>query len=93
MVDEEKYTLNTSQKGHWYKCKNAKCELRIPLPDKIFVGLDANDVVKAECKSGHFNTFNYSEAGDVTKKLEVDLYFDIKDPKGRPKFKTFWKDD
>jgi hypothetical protein len=35
MVDEEKYTLNTSQKGHWYKCKNAKCELRIPLPDKI----------------------------------------------------------
>jgi hypothetical protein len=41
----------------------------------------------AECKCGHPNTFVYSEAGDVTKKWEVDIYFDIKDPRNR----SYWE--
>lgn len=85
--------MDTSQKGHWYKCKNVTCDLRIPLPDKIFIDLDDNEYFEAECKRGHMNLFAYSEAQDETKKWEVDLYFDIKDPEGRPKFKTFWKGD
>ena len=83
-------TLNTSQKGHWYKCKNPKCDLLLPLPDKIFVGHEANEVFAAECKCGHLNTFNYSEAGDITKKWEVDKYFGIKDP--RLKFIAHWEE-
>lgn len=89
MVDEQGFTLDTSQKGHWYKCKNVTCDLRIPLPDKIFISLGPNKVVAAECKCDYFNAFNYSEAGDVTKKWEVDKYFGIKDP--RLKFIVYWE--
>jgi hypothetical protein len=80
--------MKTDQPGHWYKCKGATCQLRIPLPDKIFREAHHDELWEAECKCGHMNTFKYSEAGDKTTKVDVDKYFDIKDPRG--KFTAYW---
>lgn len=81
--------MNISQKGHWYKCKIAKCTSRIPLPDKIFIETDYNESFEAECKCGQLNYFSWSDAEGETNKLEVDRYFGK-----NPKFKWFsyWDD-
>jgi hypothetical protein len=82
--------LNTSQKGHWYKCDNVSCGLKIPLPDKIFIETHYNGVFEAECKCGNMNYFSWSDAGDKTNKLEVDKCFGIKGP--RLKWVSYWEE-
>ena len=82
--------MNTSQRGHWYKCKNGKCVLRIPLPDKFFIETHYNEIFEAECGCGHVNKFSWSDAGDETNKLEIDIYFGIQDP--RLKCISYWEE-
>jgi len=80
--------LNTSQIGHWYKCRKIKCDLRIPLPYRLFIDSDVDEAQKAECKCGHINYFQEFHALEETKKWEVDNYFDIRDPRTR----FYWVD-
>ncbi len=82
--------MNISQNGHWYKCKNPKCVLKIPLPDKIFIETDYNESFEAECTCGYVNYFSWSDAEDETNTLEVDRCFDIKDP--GLKWVCYWKE-
>jgi hypothetical protein len=79
--------LDTGRRGHWYGCKNSKCDLKIPLPDNIFIDLDANEYIEAECKCGNKNFFNFSDAGDKTRKWQVDKYLGMKSPR----FKFYWE--
>ena len=79
-------TPKTDQPGHWYKCQNKSCDLKIPLPDKLFINLDVDMAWPTECKCGYMNYFKYSDAEDETKKWEVDHYFNIRDPRNKAYF-------
>ncbi len=49
----------------------------VPLPDKIFIETQYLDAFEAECKCGYMSMFQWSDAGEETKKPDVDKYFGI----------------
>jgi hypothetical protein len=82
--------MNTSRRGHWYKCLNTGCDLKIPLPDYLFEDpYEFNIKIPAECKCGHINLFSFSPAEKETKKQEVDKYFEFYDP--RLQVASYWE--
>jgi hypothetical protein len=86
--------LNTGLHGHWFSCGNNDCNLKIPLPDYIFINredhkINENIKMAAECKCGFMNFFSFSQAESETKKPEVDKYFDIKDQ--RLRINAYWE--
>ncbi len=82
--------MNTSHRGHWYKCQNTNCDLKIPIPDYLFDDpYDFKVKIPAECKCGHINLFSFSHAEKETEKQEVDKYFEVNDP--RSQIVSYWE--
>jgi len=80
--------INSDQKGHWYKCKKERCGGYVPLPDNLFDPDNESISIPAQCKAGHVNVFKKLDALSVTRKWEVDRYFDAKD--SRSKIVAYW---
>jgi hypothetical protein len=80
--------INSDQKGHWYKCKKEGCGGYVPLPDNLFDPDNESISIPAQCKAGHVNVFKKLDALSVTRKWEVDRYFDAKD--SRSKIVAYW---
>ena len=82
-------------KGHWFECKNKECSKKIPLPDKIFMTPDNEEVYEVEtfCPfCNEYQTFNLSETDKSCSKEEALSYFKIQNQikEGKIHFEAYW---